>query len=165
MDGEGKVVLIVDDEAGVRRLMSAALEAEGYFVLTASNGKEAVEAVLGNRVDLVVSDVLMPEMDGHELSEALRLCTEIPVLLTSGHQPWLLPSAGLAKAQAFLRKPFEVDCFLEVVRTLTSPAPASTLSPFRPRTPLLTMPKPAARPVSRRSSRPRVRPARRRPVS
>ncbi len=66
------VVLVVDDEPDLRFLMRKLLERNGHHVLEASNGAHALDALEGQSVEVVVTDLEMPRMDGHELISALR---------------------------------------------------------------------------------------------
>ena len=70
-------ILVVDDEPNIVRLMKTPLEARGYTVESASNGKEALEIMRRNLPDLLVTDIMMPEMDGFEL---IISCTNDPEL-------------------------------------------------------------------------------------
>ena len=67
-----KTILIIEDQAPMRRNIALMLEMEGYKVLTAENGKAGIEVALSKRPDLVLCDVMMPEMDGHEVIQRLR---------------------------------------------------------------------------------------------
>ena len=79
---EPKTVLVVEDQNVVRRMVARALEEEGYRVLEASDGEQALELLSrGPRVDLVVSDVVMPNMGGFVLAERLLLGGEPPIFL------------------------------------------------------------------------------------
>ncbi len=81
-----KVILIVDDDRNLRRLYKAELEAEGYGVRLAGNGKEAVEAVAVEPPDLVIMDIRMPEMDGLDaIARVLREHHRIPVILNTAY--------------------------------------------------------------------------------
>jgi CheY-like chemotaxis protein len=80
-------ILVVDDDKNTRRLLKAVLEQEGYQVLTASNGREALDLMDQHYVDLVVLDVMMPEMDGYELTSTLRQSNDnLPILMISAKQ-------------------------------------------------------------------------------
>ncbi len=75
-------ILVVDDHAHIRRLYEYTLEKNGYKPFTASNGREALELLEGNHIDLIVLDVMMPEMDGYTFLRTLREGgSEIPVLV------------------------------------------------------------------------------------
>src|SRR5947209_924542 len=81
------LVLLVDDEEPIRKMSTAYLTAAGYRVREASNGIEALQFVQSEFPDLVISDVLMPEMDGYEFVRELRRdpkLSAVPVILFSG---------------------------------------------------------------------------------
>jgi DNA-binding response OmpR family regulator len=79
-------ILVVDDEPGFRRSLSRLLEMDGHEIIAAANGREALRLLSGQSFDLVITDVVMPELDGVELMEALRQASrEIPVILITGH--------------------------------------------------------------------------------
>jgi two-component system KDP operon response regulator KdpE len=75
------LILIVDDEARMRRFMQMNLDLEGYRVIEAENGMKAVDRVREDLPDLVVMDVMMPEMDGFEALELIRQTTNVPVIM------------------------------------------------------------------------------------
>ena len=86
--GNGQSVLVVDDEPVVRRIVADLLESLGYRALQASGGMEALQAVRSGKVDVVVSDLSMPDMDGAELCRALRAeYPAFPVVFLSGYGP------------------------------------------------------------------------------
>lgn len=75
-------ILVVDDHAHIRRLYEYTLEKNGYKPFTAANGREALEQLEANHIDLIVLDVMMPEMDGYTFLRTLRGSgSEIPVLV------------------------------------------------------------------------------------
>jgi DNA-binding NtrC family response regulator len=79
------LILIVDDEDVLRRALVRALEEAGYAVIQASAGSDAVRLVEAHAIDVVVSDVSMPNMSGHELLLAIKQrAPDLPVILTSG---------------------------------------------------------------------------------
>ena len=65
-------IMVVDDDRNTRRLLQAVLEADGYKVLTAENGEDALALMDSEYVDLVVLDIMMPKMDGYEFTRTLR---------------------------------------------------------------------------------------------
>ena len=104
------VALIVDDNAAMRGLLGRLLTREGYRVLQAADGIEALDVIrsAGTPVDIVIADVLMPEMSGDELARHLRAeRPELPIVFVSGQEPegdvQAILSGGSA---AFLAKPF-----------------------------------------------------------
>ena len=78
---DSKLILIVDDEARMRRFMQMNLDLEGYRVIEAENGLEAIDRVRENLPDLVVMDVMMPQMDGFEALELIRKTSTVPVIM------------------------------------------------------------------------------------
>jgi len=118
-----ETVLVVEDEAEVRRLMTAALRARGYTVLEAADGAAAV--ALASRhsraIDLVVADVVMPNMGGREMVAQLRAkLGAVRVLFVSGHSPELLARYPTVSepATAFLHKPFTMETLARKAREL-----------------------------------------------
>jgi len=80
-------ILVVDDDKNTRRFIKAVLEEEQYIVLTASNGVEALDILDTTHIDLIVLDIMMPKMDGYELTEILRsVQNELPILMVSAKQ-------------------------------------------------------------------------------
>lgn len=83
-------IMVVDDDRNTRMLLKAVLEAENYTVFTAENGVDALAVMDEHHIDLVVLDIMMPQMDGYEFTKALRECNNnLPVLMVSAKQ---LPS-------------------------------------------------------------------------
>jgi len=120
-----QTILVAEDETAVRRLIKTLLRREGYTILEAANGREALE-IIGSHpgpIHLVVSDVMMPELTGTALSRELRKeRPELPVLLISGYTtPEGLGEADLAGG-GFLGKPFTTDALSEAVRTAIAAA-------------------------------------------
>jgi two-component system, cell cycle response regulator len=114
-----KRVLIVDDEPSIREMLSGFLGDEDYDVTTASNGQQALEIAVDQMPDIVLLDVMMPGLDGREVSRRLRQAPE------TSHLPIVLMSAasridpGEFGADIFLSKPFDLFRLLEVIETLT----------------------------------------------
>lgn len=80
-------ILVVDDDKNTRRYMRAVLEAADYTVTTAENGAEALKVMESEYFDLVVLDIMMPEMDGYQFTEALRgVQNNLPILMVSAKQ-------------------------------------------------------------------------------
>jgi two-component system cell cycle sensor histidine kinase/response regulator CckA len=115
--GGSETVLIVDDEEHVRIVGRETLEAAGYRVIEAQNGKEAIEAY-GRRVDLVVLDMIMPSMGGERvLAEILRIDPDARVVIACGQAvDWSEERALEAGARAIIRKPYDADRLLLAVR-------------------------------------------------
>ena len=100
-----KLILAVDDEPGILRIISASLRVYGYDVVTSCGGKEALELVESEKPDLILLDVLMPEMDGFETLEKLRVYSKLPVVVFSAHISSRDQALQLG-ANDFLSKPF-----------------------------------------------------------
>ena len=114
-------ILIVDDEEAIREVVSTLLEALGYECVTVSNGRLATEYLLSRPVDLVLSDMIMPEMDGMSLVEWLRKAEpDIPVVMvTAMHDISTALEAIRRGAYDYILKPFEKDqLYLGVRRAL-----------------------------------------------
>lgn len=77
----GETILIVDDEERMRILLNAYLKKEGYEILQAQDGREALNLFNERRVDLVILDVMMPEMDGWETLHEIRKSSQVPVMM------------------------------------------------------------------------------------
>src|SRR5690349_19883522 len=126
---EQRKILIVDDESGLRELVRINLEHEGYGVVQAENGVLGLEAVQGEHPDLVIMDVMMPEMDGWEACRKLREFSQVPVLmLTARVQSQDIVTGLNSGADDYLLKPFNMDELMARVRALLRRIP----SPNRP---------------------------------
>jgi len=114
-------ILVVDDEEAIREVVSTMLESKGYHCTTVSNGRAAQEIVKRTTPDLVLSDMIMPEMDGIKLLEWLRqFDPEIPVIMvTAIHDISTALEAIRRGAYDYILKPFEKDqLYLGVNRAL-----------------------------------------------
>lgn len=115
-------ILLVDDDQPIRAALRRAFDREGYTVLEATNGIEALKVVESQPVDLVVTDIIMPDSEGIELTFALRkLHPTLPVIAMSGGGDWApepyLAIARTAGAAHVLVKPFVTDDLLACVRS------------------------------------------------
>ncbi len=80
-------ILVVDDDKNIRKLMSVVLKGEGYSVLLASDGKEALEIMDKEAVDMVIVDIMMPNIDGYQFTEQVRLVnSKLPIIMVSAKQ-------------------------------------------------------------------------------
>jgi two-component system KDP operon response regulator KdpE len=110
-------VLVVDDEAPIRRFLRAALTAHGYEVLEARNGQEALAAVTAQRPDLLILDLGLPDMEGLEVTRRLREWSKIPIIILSVREGEADKVATLdAGADDYLTKPFGVGELLARLR-------------------------------------------------
>ncbi|MEY3601979.1 MAG: hypothetical protein RL169_1223 [Armatimonadota bacterium] len=103
-------ILVTDDEPNIVRLIQVNLERQGFQVETANNGAQALEKIRANRPDLLVSDVMMPEMDGFELLSNIRrdpVLENLPVImLTAKAQDRDVLEGYTRGADMYLTKPF-----------------------------------------------------------
>jgi signal transduction histidine kinase len=116
----GETILLVEDEARVRKLIADVLTGRGYRVLEATRGEEALRITKahGEEIDLAVVDVVMPEMNGPELIRQIRpICPQLRVLYISGYTDEAMVHHGIAQSgAAFLQKPFVPDQLARKVR-------------------------------------------------
>jgi len=112
-------VLLVDDDTNALCALKELVGQEGYRVQTAENGALALRTAMAERPDVVVTDCMMPEMDGMGLSRAMqheRSLADVPVVLVSA---LVTPPPDL-QAAGFLRKPFAVSQLLEIIDRLVA---------------------------------------------
>jgi two-component system cell cycle sensor histidine kinase/response regulator CckA len=124
--GVRPTVLVVEDEETLRAAIRRLLSLEGYAVLEAQNGAEALQLLLGasgGGVDLVLTDLRMPIMDGRQLAAALaRNRPGLPIVFMSGFTAQLMDMRLVSPQLSFLSKPFRNDDLLVMVRRqLTQP--------------------------------------------
>ncbi len=117
-----RTILLVDDDVTLRELLADSLAREGFRILQAGNGEEGVAAALSGRPDVVISDIVMPEMNGWELCQALRALPStrtVPfIFLTSLDQAPERVLAMRLGADDYLTKPFHLDEVLARVARL-----------------------------------------------
>ena len=113
-----KSILIVDDEAASRTLIEQALRTAGYKVIAAEDGADALLKLGGQKVDLVLCDVNMPNLTGVQLLDIMhKHAIETPVLFVTGYSPDEVESQGLALGQDdYIQKPFRQAALIELVR-------------------------------------------------
>ncbi|MCP5058372.1 MAG: DUF3365 domain-containing protein [bacterium] len=118
-----EVILVVEDEPAVRKVAARILSSKGYRVLEAGDGLEALEILTRESVDLVFSDVIMPNMDGHQLAAIVReRHPATPVQLTSGFDDRRGGSAS-AYPGSILSKPYTSSAMLKLIRQRLDEAP------------------------------------------
>jgi CheY-like chemotaxis protein len=117
-----KRILICDDDPVILRLLQVNLELEGYEVLQAHHGEEAVEIATAERPDLVILDIMMPRLDGYQTAERLKSqdeTKEIPVVFVSAKAQQSDIDKGKSYGVAdYLTKPFDPTDLLEIVERL-----------------------------------------------
>ena len=113
-------ILVVDDEYLIADILGYALEDEGFMVVKASNGQKGLEVLERERPALIITDFMMPVMDGLEFAKAVRALpavNHLPIILISGAQAHL----GMERSDLFdavLKKPFNIEEILATVRDL-----------------------------------------------
>jgi two-component system chemotaxis response regulator CheY len=116
----GKRVMAVDDSATVRKVLQATLTAAGYEVVEAIDGADALEKLSGDSVDMLVTDLNMPNVDGIDLIQEVRQKPGnrfMPIImLTSESQPEKKSAGKAAGASGWITKPFNPDQLLAIVR-------------------------------------------------
>jgi two-component system cell cycle sensor histidine kinase/response regulator CckA len=118
-----ETVLVVEDEPAVRRAVQRNLERLGYCVLAAQDGEEALRiAASQRRIDLLVSDVVMPGIDGPELASQLRArWSDLPVLFVTGYSADRLARTGaVGPHDRVLEKPYQLDELARTIRSMIS---------------------------------------------
>jgi two-component system KDP operon response regulator KdpE len=110
-------VLVVDDHPKLMNFMRLGLKFAGFEAVTVDSGKNALEAVGSNNLDVVLLDIRMPDMDGFEVLRRLREFSQIPVIAYSATPEYLTPALE-SGANAFLAKPFDMDQLTELINKL-----------------------------------------------
>jgi DNA-binding response OmpR family regulator len=116
-------ILIVDDERDIVTILKMALEKEGFQVLEAYDGIEAMQKITDKKPDLILLDLMMPKLDGHSVNLRLKEnpdTANIPVIVITGrgHLKELLGITGELLVAAYLEKPFPVSLLLEKIRNI-----------------------------------------------
>lgn len=117
-------MLVVDDDPVIQKLLQVNFEMEGYTVLTASDGVEGVERARADNPDIIICDIMMPRMDGLEVTKTLKAdpaTAKIPILLLSAKAQQADVAAGEnSGADAYVTKPFDPLDLLQRVSGLLS---------------------------------------------
>jgi DNA-binding response OmpR family regulator len=123
---DSSTILLVDDEESIQKLLAYPLEREGYRVLQARDGVEALERFASERVDLVVLDIMLPKLDGLEVCKRLRAESEVPIIMLTARDDELDKVLGLELgADDYITKPFSIREFRSRVRALLRPVSLS----------------------------------------
>jgi two-component system, cell cycle sensor histidine kinase and response regulator CckA len=119
-----ETLLVVDDDQWVRELAGNILRAEGYRVLEASDGPTALRMAKTHSgpIDLLLADVMMPEMTGRQLADQLHVAHPgMKVLFMSAYAPEAVADAGVRATDPFIAKPFTIDYLARKVRDVLGP--------------------------------------------
>jgi len=123
-------ILVADDDPQILRALRITLTARGYDVVTAVDGREALDAAIAQHPDLMVLDLGMPGLTGIEVIEAVRGWSQLPILVVSGRSDSLDKVDALdAGADDYVTKPFAADELLARIRALSRRTPAATDEP------------------------------------
>src|ERR671929_683942 len=126
---DSSTILLVDDEEAVRKVLTFPLERDGYRVVQAADGEEALARFGDQPVDLVVLDIMLPKLDGLEVCKQLRSRSSVPIIMLTARDDELDKVVGLELgADDYITKPFSIREFRSRVRALLRRAAA-------PRTP------------------------------
>lgn len=124
-------VLVVDDEAPIRRYLRAALSAQGLTVYESASGEEAIQAVLSHRPDIIILDLGLPDMDGIEVTRRLREWSQTPIIILSVREAEQDKIAALdAGADDYLTKPFGTGELLARMRVALRKQPSAANEPI-----------------------------------
>ena len=116
---DASTILLVDDEDSIQKLLTYPLEREGYRVVKARDGEEALEQFAAERVDLVVLDVMLPKLDGLEVIKRLRAESTVPIIMLTARDDELDKVVGLELgADDYITKPFSIREFRSRVRAV-----------------------------------------------
>lgn len=116
---ERQMILLVEDNAITRDVLADILREEGYAVMEAADGKEALVALEARDFDLIVSDVLMPNLNGFELLSRVRLrWPDLPIILTSASMSQDQARALLDGSTEFIEKPIDLSALCATVQRL-----------------------------------------------
>jgi DNA-binding response OmpR family regulator len=125
---DSSTILLVDDEDSVRRLLTFPLERDGYTVVQAADGEEALRLFDPRTVDLVVLDIMLPKLDGLEVCKRLRASSAVPIIMLTARDDELDKVIGLELgADDYITKPFSIREFRSRVRALLRRAKAPRL--------------------------------------
>ena len=113
-------ILVVDDEPQILRVLRRGLETKGYLVMTAPDALSAIDMMKASRVDLLITDLRMPDMDGIELCTRVRKTSQLPIIVLSvkGEEATKVQALD-AGADDYITKPFGMDELLARVRALS----------------------------------------------
>jgi DNA-binding response OmpR family regulator len=127
---DAQTILLVDDEDSVQKLLAYPLERDGYTVIPAQDGEEALERFEREQVDLVVLDVMLPRLDGLEVCRRLRAQSSVPIIMLTARGDELDKVLGLELgADDYITKPFSIREFRSRVRALLRRAAAPRHDP------------------------------------
>jgi two-component system KDP operon response regulator KdpE len=121
-------ILVVDDDSQIRRVMRNALSSHGYTIIEARNGEEALKKVRADRLDLIILDLNMPDMDGIEVCREIRVVSNLPIVMLTVRSAEKDKVRALdAGADDYVVKPFGIDELLARIRAALRRAPGEAV--------------------------------------
>lgn len=128
-----KTILIVDDDVAIVKFLRANLQANQYKTLVASNGKEAIDAMERELPDLVLLDIMMPEVDGFEVCQRIREWSQVPIIMLTarGDERDKVRCLDMG-ADDYISKPFSVDELVARVRAVLRRSQVISAIPSKP---------------------------------
>jgi CheY-like chemotaxis protein len=120
-------ILVVDDDAPIRRLVGALLRRNGHSVEEAVDGEEGIEKIRAEGYDAVLLDLMMPRMDGFEVLRVMHRegLQATRVIIMSAAAPATINAADMHAVRVIIRKPFDVSVLLDAVAAALDPPPPS----------------------------------------
>jgi two-component system alkaline phosphatase synthesis response regulator PhoP len=123
-------ILLVDDDEAVRKVLSFPLERDGYEVIQAADGEEALERFGANPIDLVVLDIMLPKLDGLEVCKQLRARSSVPIIMLTARDDELDKVLGLELgADDYVTKPFSIRELIARVKAVLRRVSPPTTAP------------------------------------
>jgi two-component system, OmpR family, KDP operon response regulator KdpE len=121
-------ILVVDDDSQIRRVMRNALSSHGYTIIEARNGEEALKKVRTERLDLIILDLNMPDMDGIEVCREIRVVSNLPIVMLTVRSAEKDKVRALdAGADDYVVKPFGIDELLARIRAALRRVPGEAV--------------------------------------
>ena len=117
-----KRVLVVDDEPGIGNFLRVKLRLAGYDIITTTSGAEAIDLVRTQQPDVMLLDILMPDVTGMDVLERVRTFSQVPVIVFTG-RPDIASFASKLGANDYIAKPFDPDQLVEKIRSVLTPSP------------------------------------------
>jgi CheY-like chemotaxis protein len=115
----GKKIMVIDDSIVIRKMIEIALEEENYHLINASSGKEGMDSFEKDQPDLVILDMMLPDMSGIDLLKKIKEKSDTPIIMLSGKDsPQLVENAKEVGVNDFLPKPFKDEELVEKVKNL-----------------------------------------------
>ncbi len=114
-----KRILVVDDEPGIGKILRIKLGLSGYDVITTTSGTEAIELVRTQEPDIMLLDMLMPDVTGMDVLDRVRKFSKVPIIMFTG-RPDIAEFARKLGANDYIGKPFNPDTLVDKIRLVLS---------------------------------------------